>query len=68
MPAQWTGDLIGRMHNAGVTCKELAAELGKNEKYVSGIFNGHYAPKKAADEFNAAFNAILKKREEHTDD
>lgn len=28
MPAQWTGELVGRMHNAGITAKQLAAELG----------------------------------------
>ena len=35
MPAQWTGELVGKMHNAGVTAKQLAAEMGKNPKYVS---------------------------------
>lgn len=58
MPAQWTGELVGRMHNAGVTAKQLAAELGKNPKYVSGVLNEHYAPKKAEQEFNAAFERI----------
>ena len=32
MPAQWTGELVGKMHNAGVTGKELAAQLGKEPK------------------------------------
>lgn len=27
MPAQWTGELVGRMHNAGVTAKQLAAAM-----------------------------------------
>lgn len=58
MPAQWTGNLVGRMHNAGVTAKQLAAELGKNPKYVSGVLNGHYSPKKAEQEFNEAFERI----------
>lgn len=58
MPAQWTGNLVGRMHNAGVTAKQLAAELGKNQKYVSGVLNGHYSPKKAEQEFNEAFERI----------
>ena len=47
MPAQWTGELVGKMHNAGVTAKQLAAEMGKNPKYVSQVLNGHYSPKKA---------------------
>ena len=58
MPAQWTGELAGKMHNAGVTVKQLAAELGKNPKYVSGVLNGHYSPKKAEQEFNAAFERL----------
>ena len=69
MPAPWTGDLVGRMHNAGVTSKELAAQLGKNDKYVSQVLNGHYAPKKSEAEFNAAFAAILaSKREDNNND
>ena len=59
MPAQWTGLLVGRMHNAGVTCKQLAEEMGKNPKYVSQVLNGHYSPKKAESEFNAALDAII---------
>lgn len=39
MPAQWTGELVGRMHNAGVTAKQLAAAMGKNPKYVSQVLN-----------------------------
>ena len=41
MPAQWTGILVGRMHNAGITAKQLAEEMGKNPKYISGVLNGH---------------------------
>ena len=52
MPAQWTGELVGRMHNAGVTAKQLAAAMGKNPKYVSQVMNGHYSPKNAEQEFN----------------
>jgi len=59
MPAQWTGLLIGRMHNAGITSKQLAAKLGKNPKYVSQVLNGHYSPKKAEAEFNAALDDLI---------
>lgn len=62
MPAQWTGELVGKMHNAGVTSKELAAQMGKNAKYVSQVLNGHYSPKKSESEFNAAFAAIVEAR------
>ncbi len=62
MPAQWTGELVGKMHNAGVTGKELAAQMGKNPKYVSQVLNGHYTPKKSESEFNAALTAIIEAR------
>lgn len=48
------------MHNAGITAKQLATELGKNPKYVSGVLNGYYSPKKAEAEFNAAFDRIVR--------
>lgn len=44
MPAQWTGNLVGRMHNAGISKKELAAFMGKHEKYLSQVLNGHRDP------------------------
>lgn len=59
MPEPWTGELVGRMHNAGVTAKELAAHMGKNPKYVSAVLNGHCSPKKSRQEFNAALDALL---------
>ena len=59
MPAQWTGELVGKMHNAGVTAKQLAAEMGKNPKYVSQVLNGHYSPKKAETDFNEAFKLLV---------
>ena len=47
MPAKWTADLLGRMHLAGVTAKQLAAEVGWNPKYLSVVLNGHKEPKGA---------------------
>ena len=40
MPAQWTGQLIGEIHNAGFKIKDVAAEAGLHPKYVSQILNG----------------------------
>lgn len=67
MPAQWTGELVGKMHNAGVTGKELAAQMGKNPKYISQVLNGHYAPRKSEHEFNAALDAIIEQRNSKED-
>lgn len=41
MPAQWTGELIGKIHNAGLTIKDVSAEAGLNCKYVSTILNSN---------------------------
>ena len=60
MSAQWTGDLVGRMHNAHISQKEF---LGKNEKYVSQVLNGHCEPKRAEQEYNAALDELIRKKE-----
>ena len=59
MPAQWTGNLVGRMHNAGISKKELAAFRGKHEKYLSQVLNGHREPKRAEQEYNAALDELI---------
>lgn len=64
MLAQWTGELVGRMHNARITAKQLAEKMGKNPKYVSQVLNGHYTPKTAEVEFNAALDKLIAERTE----
>lgn len=59
MPAQWTGVLIGRLHNAGLSAKQLAAHMGMNDKYVSKVLNGHVEPKNAEAKFNAALDELI---------
>ena len=62
MPAQWTADLLGKMHMAGVTAKQLAAETGWNPKYLSVVLNGHKEPKGAEEKLNAAFDRLVVKQ------
>lgn len=38
-PAQWTGQLIGEIHNAGLALKDVAQEAGLNPKYVSQVLH-----------------------------
>lgn len=59
MPAQWTANLIGEMHLAGVTAKQLAAETGWHEKYLSAVMNGHREPKGAEETLRAALDRII---------
>jgi Helix-turn-helix. len=47
MLAKWTGKVIGEMHVAGITMKDLAAEIGWHEKYLSAVMNGRRNPKGA---------------------
>ena len=41
MLAQWTADIIGKMHLNNITAKQLAAAIGWNPKYLSRVLNGH---------------------------
>ncbi len=54
MPAQWTAEIIGKMHLAGVTMKQLAAEAGWHEKYLSAVLHGHRNPKGAEEKLRSA--------------
>ena len=47
MPAQWTGELVGKMHNNRVSSQELAAKIGCSTKWLSMVLNGHCSPKGA---------------------
>ena len=59
MPAQWTGEIVGEMHNKGITGKVLAAELGWHEKYLSQVLNSADPPKKSEEKVRAALNQLL---------
>lgn len=64
MPEEWTGDLIGKMHNAGVTYDDLAAEIGCGKSYLSMVLNGKRNPKGAKEKLTAAFDRVIEKRNE----
>ena len=49
------------MHLAGVTAKQLAAEVGWNPKYLSVVLNGHKEPKGAEQKLNDAFGRLVQK-------
>lgn len=66
MPAQWTGEIVGQMHNNNVTGKALAAELGWHEKYLSQVLNSENPPKKAEEKIRAAMAQIIAQRNNST--
>jgi hypothetical protein len=61
---EWTGVLIGKMHNADVTIEDLANEMGWVKGYVSMILNGHRKPSGAREKLESAFDSIVSRRNE----
>lgn len=61
MIAQWTGDVIGKMHTYGITAKQLAAEIGWNEKYLSQVLNCRVNPKGAEEKVRAALDRLIER-------
>ena len=64
MPAQWTGELVGRMHLNGITKKQLANALGFTAEYVSMVLNGHREPQDAETRFTEAVNTLISEQDQ----
>lgn len=64
MKEEWTGELIGKMHNNNVTYEQLAQELNWTKGYISMILNGGRSPEGAREKLEEAYNMILLKRNE----
>lgn len=64
MPAQWTGRIVGELHNNKLTLKELAKEVGWNDKYLSQVINAENTPKGAEQKLTEAMNRLIEKRTE----
>ena len=62
MPAQWTGRIVGEIHNHGLTAKELAKEVEWNEKYLSQVLNSENPPKDAERKVTDALNRIIERK------
>lgn len=62
MPEKWTGELVGKMHNARVTMQELGQELGVGKPYISMILNGRRNPPGAKERLEQALDAIIERR------
>ena len=62
MPEKWTGNLVGKMHNAKITQQDIADELGTTKAYVSMILNGTKTPKNAKQRLEEAFQAAYQKK------
>lgn len=58
MPAQWTAEVIGKMHLHHITAKRLSAHLGYHPKYVSAVLNGRRTPQNAEEVFRRAVDEL----------
>lgn len=63
MPAQWTGRIVGELHNNRITLKELAKEVGWHDKYLSQVINSENPPKGAEQKLTEAMNRLIEKKE-----
>lgn len=62
MPAQWTGIVVGKIHSNKLTAKELAKEIGWNDKYLSQVLNSENPPKDAEKKVNDALDRLIKRK------
>ena len=63
MLAQWTGDIVGKMHIHEISHKELAAAVGWNPKYMSTVLNGHKKSSVAEEKLTAALDGLIAEKE-----
>lgn len=59
MPKEWTGELVGLMHNHKITFTQLAKKMGVTNRYVSMVLNGHREPMAAEEKFRTAVNELI---------
>lgn len=62
MPKPWTGNLIGKMHNHGITYDDLGAEMGLKKAYISMLLNSKREPPNIQARMEKAVDAIIKRK------
>lgn len=58
MPKEWTGVLVGMMHNHRITNRMLANRIGCTEEWVSMVLNGKREPQGAEERFRKAVEEL----------
>lgn len=59
MPAQWTAEIVGKMHIHGISIKELSAHMGVSREYVGAILNGKRDPAEAEHRIREAVDDLI---------
>lgn len=63
MPAQWTADVVGKMHLLRISNRQIAEQMGVTPEYVSMVLNGHREPEGAEGRFLEALTRLVEKRD-----
>lgn len=64
MPAQWTAEVVGKMHLHKITAVQLAEKIGWHPKYLSAVLNGKREPKHAEVIVKSAMKKIIDEQKE----
>lgn len=59
MHKNWTGELVGSLHDHKITQNQLAQRLGISYQYVSMVLSGHRSPPGAEQRFRSALDALI---------
>ena len=62
MPAQWTGDVVGKMHIYGVSIRDMASFMGITPEYTGRVLNGKDEPKGAEEKFRLALDELIRQK------
>lgn len=65
MPEEWTGEVIGSMHNNRVSFQQLADKLGWHVKYLSAVLNSKRKPNDAEEKVRSALTELIKEQSEN---
>lgn len=63
MPAQWTADVVGKMHLLRISNRQIAEQMGVTPEYVSMVLNGHREPEGAEGRFKEALDRLVEKKD-----
>ena len=64
MPAEWTAEIIGKMHLHKIEKRALAKQLGMTPEYISMVLNGHREPVNAEKKFREAVDELIRVQKE----
>lgn len=64
MPKEWTGNLVGIMHNNDITQQDVADEMGVKKPYISALLHSRKEPPGIQERMEKAVAAILERRKE----